>query len=83
MIVIFNRSIINKHLNTVIELTQIVMGSIEENRYQYSINTQIPFQKSPSRTSHPQIIHIFQLSDFEFFRFLQHLPPIQGYLFPF
>ncbi len=54
------------------------MGSSEENRYLYSIDTnidtQISFRKFPSRTLHPQISHVFQLSDLEFFRFLQHLP---------
>ncbi len=57
----------------------LVMGSIKENRYQYGIDTQISFWKSPSRTSQPQISQIFRPSDFEFFRFLQHLPPFTGY----
>ncbi len=57
------------------------MGSIVENRYRYSmdsidtsIDTQIFFQKSPSRTLHPQISHVFRLSDIKFFTFLKHLP---------
>ncbi len=56
----------------------LVMGSIKENRYQYSIDsidTQIiSFQKSLSQTSHPQISQLFRLSNVEFFRFRQHLP---------
>ncbi len=53
----------------------IMMGSIEENRYRYNIDTtQISFQTSPSQTSHLQISQVFRLSDFEFFRFLQHFP---------
>ncbi len=58
-------------------LSILVMRSTEKNRYRYSIdtsiNTQISFKKSPSRTSHPQVGHVFQFSDFEFFRFLRHL----------
>ncbi len=65
---------IKEHKILVWMSTILVMGNIEENRYQYSIDTQISFQKSPSRTSHPQINHVFRLSDFEFFRFIQHLP---------
>ncbi len=62
----------------------LVMESIEENRYRYfgksidsinnSIDTRIFFRKSPSWNSHPQISHLFRLSDFEFFGFLQHSP---------
>ncbi len=53
---------------------RVVMGSVEGNRYRYNIDTQISFRKSSSRTSHPQISHVFQLSDFELSRLLQHLP---------
>ncbi len=49
------------------------MGSITENRYRYSIDTQISFLKSPSQTSHPQVSHVFWLSDFELFA------PFPGY----
>ncbi len=38
----------------------IVMGSIDENWYRYSIDTQISFRKSPSRTSHWEVRHIFR-----------------------
>ncbi len=32
---------------------ELVMGSINENWYRYSIDTQISFRKSPSQASHP------------------------------
>ncbi len=32
---------------------EIVMGTSEENSFRYSIDIQISFQKSPSRTPHP------------------------------
>ncbi len=52
----------------------LVMGSIEENRYRYGIDTQISFRKASSQTSHPQVSrHVFHLLDFEFFRFLRPL----------
>ncbi len=38
----------------------LVMGSIDKNWYRYSIDTQISFQKSPSRTSHPEVRHLFR-----------------------
>ncbi len=75
------------------------MGSIEENRYRYSIDTLakvsiisilVSILRYPSENPHHKLhIHklgtyfdIFYHSDFEFFRFLRHLPhfcPISGY----
>ncbi len=63
------------------------MGSIEENRYRCSIDTLVKVSivsilGYPSKNPHHELhIHklvkyfeVFRLSDFEFFRFLRHLP---------
>ncbi len=66
-----------------INVIDLVMGSIEENRYQYSIDTlaqvsRVSILRYPSKNPHHklciQISHRFRLSDFEFFKFLQYLP---------